>query len=678
MLRYLFEYLIRWFSRYQLLGFTWLLAIVVICFEGVAGLGLPALFWCREWYGNLAIGAAVACFFALCSFIGFLLDHPKLSLPATAAGMKTYFRRTFWLPTPLVLVRGGWRQWSEVACGNEWVVVAGYGAGVLAVRFAAPQLERLATPLSRKPWFPRLVTWLAGVGNQSAPPDLWMHAYAFLLTAILGVVYAFLAAFVTRLPVNAAVSICIILGLIVLFYGALRFFLPRAMLLALFALVAWVFGVNQIPRKHRFDELRAVPPLSLAKYAEETKGGRITRNQDLIEDASALNAWRAGVSACGPKPKMVIVMTSGGGIRAAVWMAAVLEQLDRVKSPCELRRHIRVITGASGGMVGAGYYVAAHATGSAIDPKLIAQDSLDSVAKYLALRDIPGQLAPWRYRDRGFALEQAWRDNAPPMGVRFDELRTLERRGTIPSLIYSPASLDDGRRVLVSNLQLKGLTHHRDFSASAVQFYELYPGAAITVSTAARMSASFPWVSPASELPTRELRRIGDAGYFDNFGGFVASAWIEKNRTWLATNTSGILVVQIRDSTFGADLRNVASVPRDEDDKPRSTRVSRGFSEVIAPIQGVAATRGAAMNFRSDFDLATLANQFPDGFLTSMDVELSNGIAPLTWNLTERAAKDIIAAAPAATEDVINWWSRFSTAPTTAAPVQPCPPVPSM
>lgn len=62
MLRYWFWFLIRWFSRYQLLGFTWLLAVVVICFEGVAGLGLPALFWCRTWYGNIVIGAAVAGF----------------------------------------------------------------------------------------------------------------------------------------------------------------------------------------------------------------------------------------------------------------------------------------------------------------------------------------------------------------------------------------------------------------------------------------------------------------------------------------------------------------------------------------------------------------------------------------------------------------------------------------
>src|SRR5262249_45461406 len=58
----------------------------------------------------------------------------------------------------------------------------------------------------------------------------------------------------------------------------------------------------------------------------------------------------------GTKPRVVIVCTSGGGIRAAVWTTVVLEGLEE-KVP-GLRDHIRIITGASGGMVGAGLYVA--------------------------------------------------------------------------------------------------------------------------------------------------------------------------------------------------------------------------------------------------------------------------------------------------------------------------------
>ena len=653
-MHYLFAFLIRWFSRYQLLAFAWLFAILVICFESVAGLGLPALFWCRTWYGNLAIGVAVACFFALCSFVGFLLDHnhPKVGLPASAAGMQQYFRRTFWFATVAVIGRGICRQFfDDERCGKEWVVVLGYLGGMLLVRYAAPQLDRLATPLSQRPWFQSLVDWLASVGNQQPPQDLWLHAYAFLLVTILGTAYALIAGFAARLLINAGVSICIILGLIVLAYGALRFFVPRALLLAVIALVAWIFGANQVPWKHRYHDLRKIEPVSLAKYAPRANE---PDNKELISDDLALQAWRIRVSKCAAKPPLVIVMTSGGGIRAAVWTAAVLEQLHRIESPCPLRDHIRVITGASGGMVGAGYYVAARATGKDLDPNLVARDSLDEVAKYLVLRDLPGQLAPWRYRDRGWALEEAWKANAKPMRLAFDALRPVEKNAKVPSLIYSPSSLDDGRRLLVSNLQLAPLTHHRGLSSSAIQFYELYPRAQISMATVARMSASFPWVSPASELPTEELRRIGDAGYVDNYGGFVASAWIEKNRVWLRKNVSGILVVQIRDSTFGHARRNVAAVPLDKHGQPKSTRVSRGFSEIIAPVQGVMSTRGPAMNFRSDFDLVSL---FADDFLTSLEVELPNDTAPLTWNLTDKTAAKIIAEAPHETAEVRRWWT---------------------
>jgi hypothetical protein len=85
------------------------------------------------------------------------------------------------------------------------------------------------------------------------------------------------------------------------------------------------------------------------------------------------------------------------------------------------------------------------------------------------------------------------------------------------------------------------------------------------------MQASFPWVSSAAELPTKQLRRIADAGYVDNYGGFVIAAWLEQNREWLKANTSGILVVQIRDSEFGAANRNLAM-------SRKSDAASRGCS----------------------------------------------------------------------------------------------------
>src|SRR5262245_31884196 len=82
---------------------------------------------------------------------------------------------------------------------------------------------------------------------------------------------------------------------------------------------------------------------------------------DLIGSDEPLRAMRQRWQAEHPKlptskPKIVIVATSGGGIRAAVWTAVVLEGLEQ-EIP-HLRNHMRLLTGASGGMVAAGLYAA--------------------------------------------------------------------------------------------------------------------------------------------------------------------------------------------------------------------------------------------------------------------------------------------------------------------------------
>ena len=63
------------------------------------------------------------------------------------------------------------------------------------------------------------------------------------------------------------------------------------------------------------------------------------------------------------------------------------------------------------------------------------------------------------------------------------------------------------------------------------------------------MSASFPYFSPAVPLPTKPRRRVVDAGYFDNYGVSLASAFLfsRKNTDWFRDNVSKIVLIQIRD-----------------------------------------------------------------------------------------------------------------------------------
>jgi tetratricopeptide (TPR) repeat protein len=88
---------------------------------------------------------------------------------------------------------------------------------------------------------------------------------------------------------------------------------------------------------------------------ESTLGVR--RVTGLLPDGEALDRWCQARRWAGERrPKLVVVATSGGGIAAAKWTALCLTEIER-RSP-GFPYHVRIVTGASGGMVGAAYYVA--------------------------------------------------------------------------------------------------------------------------------------------------------------------------------------------------------------------------------------------------------------------------------------------------------------------------------
>ena len=314
----------------------------------------------------------------------------------------------------------------------------------------------------------------------------------------------------------------------------------------------------------------------------------------------------------------------------------------------------------------------------------MAADQLDAVAGRMAFADLISPLNPFHQEgDRGKTLERTWAhwtggvDDSP----LYRPLRSFaadERLGRRPSMIYTPMIVEDGRRLLVSNLDLAFATrnvgglllepssrkierpaiqgedldrslHSEDeiFSLSAVEFARLFPEAhGFRVATAVRISASFPWVSPAISLPTLPPRRVVDAGYYDNYGVNLTALWLAKLRPWLEANTSGVLVVQIRD--------HVSQGARTEIDFDRLTGRSAlgrltwnadrellvpGLQALSTPMLGVSNARLWTMSFRNDEQVDLLDLLFDqelgrDYFRTVVfecPVEVS-----LNWQLTDR------------------------------------------
>ena len=63
------------------------------------------------------------------------------------------------------------------------------------------------------------------------------------------------------------------------------------------------------------------------------------------------------------------------------------------------------------------------------------------------------------------------------------------------------------------------------------------------------MNATFPYVLPNVWLPTEPVIDVMDAGLRDNFGQETSLRFIENFKEWLAKNTGGVLILQMRDRT---------------------------------------------------------------------------------------------------------------------------------
>lgn len=535
------------------------------------------------------------------------------------------------------------------------------------------------------------------------PAETHLHSVALLLFSASIVLFAALAWDEHGRWTSPAVSICLLLTAVTALYGFIAYHFPGglAVVALLLALLLTVGGLPE--HKYRIPGLEEL-------YEAENRPGLDNRNAGAtLIDVDTLPQ---------PRRPLVVVCTSGGGIRAAGWTAAVLQQLEEAfaERGIDFPAHVRLITGASGGMVAAAYYVATlhppAMTDRLVEYQLrpngprykhrhswrdqrntnplrpdeivdgVMQDGLSSVVHRGVYGDLFQLFSPSPHTDdRGRALESAWSENMHrALDVPFQALREGEKAGWRPSLVFSPMLVEDGRRLLISNLDLeqvaqsqgnallggrargKVLKEGQVFSRSAVELFRVLGDRPnFKLSTAARMSASFPLVSPAVGLPTAPSRRVVDAGYYDNYGVALAAAWLFTNHDWVMKHASGVVLIQIRDGVS----ESLRRLERPEVFPPPNP-LARSLDGFLVPLEGVLTVREAAAAFRNDELLEQLSqtlrqtgrarNLRPD-FFTTVTFEYG-GHAALSWYLTEHEQDSIkkwaeqLRPAPSASADV--------------------------
>lgn len=342
----------------------------------------------------------------------------------------------------------------------------------------------------------------------------------------------------------------------------------------MFNFTNYAYGIDyQTKASYSYDSLRK---LSANKKNYTESFGHTIQILEKWKEKNMINRHK--------KPKMIIFNISGGGLRAGLWTMSVITKIDSITNG-KLLEQTQLITGASGGMIGASYLRELYLqslTNKSIhlsDPQYldnICKDLLNPMAFSIATTDFFIRYqkvhdGPYTYtKDRGYFFEQKLIEN---LGVlenkKLFEYYSPEKEAIIPMMIFSPSITNDGRRMLISPQPISYLTFNdTTFGTSTynsienIEYAKLFKdndAMSLDFTTAIRMNATFPYVLPMVSLPTEPPIELMDAGLRDNYGLKTSLEFIRVFKDWIAENTSGIILVEIRDKQKYFEVKNVGS-----------------------------------------------------------------------------------------------------------------------
>ncbi|MEE2700040.1 MAG: patatin-like phospholipase family protein [Bacteroidota bacterium] len=265
------------------------------------------------------------------------------------------------------------------------------------------------------------------------------------------------------------------------------------------------------------------------------------------------------------KPKMILVNCSGGGMRASFLSFHILNLLNK-ETNGDFFQKTQLISGSSGGMIGAAYFRELILRKDSIEKQHydnISSDMLNSISFTITVNDILLRLQKFsdgKYqhtKDRGFAFEYILHKNTDSLLVKsLGDYYLPEKNAEIPMLILSPTIINNGMKMNISSQQISYLTQktNNEFF-DGIEFSRLFAqqdAKNLNFTSALRMNATIPYISPVVYLPSSPMLEIMDAGLKDNLGTDISMRFIQNFKNWITENTSGIILVQIRSNERNA------------------------------------------------------------------------------------------------------------------------------
>src|SRR5579871_5627774 len=410
------------------------------------------------------------------------------------------------------------------------------------------------------------------------------HHFSAILSIFIAFIFLITVGFFMDHPafqLPAAASILVFFAILISLSGAFSYFLQSwsiPFVLALFLVLNLLYQYNVIDPSNKAYGLNYTNRNDRPDYDREGLL-RICTPEKVERDKKnmlgILENWKRKQKE--EKPVLYIINTSGGGNRSATFTMNVLQYLDSI-SDHQLMKKTFLITGASGGMFGATYFRELARLKNKIDttinlhdPKYvddISRDLLNPLFSSFVARDLasPAQkfkVGNYEYiKDRGYAFEQKLAYNT--YGVLDRQLKDIyedEKNASVPLMHFNSVVTRDSRSMIISTQPISFLmkpqydtTRIPNISPDAIDFSAFFSKQDpmnLRLLTALRMNATFPYVLPNVWLPTNPVIDVMDAGFRDNFGEQTAIRFINVFKEWLRENTSGVVLIQIRDRKTG-------------------------------------------------------------------------------------------------------------------------------
>ena len=379
----------------------------------------------------------------------------------------------------------------------------------------------------------------------------------------------------------AAASILVFFAILISLSGAFSYFLQSwsiPILVVLFFILNLLYQYNVIDPTNKayglnYNETEERPLYDRQTLLDLCSDNNVAR--DKANMLTILERWKTRQSS--PKPVLFLVNSSGGGSRSATFTMSILQRLDSL-SGGQLMRKTFLMTGASGGMLGAAYFRELSRRRDGGDRSIdlqdrryiddISGDLLNTLFSSFVARDLASPAQKFvvdgheYVKDRGFAFEQKLDQNTHGLLNRqLKDLASDEAAARMPLLLFNPVITRDSRALVISTQPVSFLMRPRfdstripSMDPDAIDFAALFAKQEpmnLRLLTALRMNATFPYVLPNVWLPSRPVIDVMDAGLRDNFGEMNAIRFVNAFREWLKENTSGVVLLQIRDRKTG-------------------------------------------------------------------------------------------------------------------------------